>query len=66
MCFARAFLAEDLDHVGEIFSRKGAYGGFKDLLARRGKIDEWHDFENEATNRALREWCSDNLIELTD
>ena len=24
----------------------------------------WHDFENERQSQALKEWCSDNEIEL--
>src|SRR5713226_1036211 len=62
--FARQFLPNDFDEVQRIFSRKGAYGRFKDLLARRGKLDEWYDFEAKAQESALRQWCDLNSIEL--
>jgi hypothetical protein len=36
------------------------------LLARRGALEQWYDFERKATERALREWCEVNSIELVD
>ena len=64
--FVREFLPGDLDQVRRYFSHRGAYGNFKDLLARRDAIDKWHRFEDEAAQRALREWCSENSIELIE
>jgi hypothetical protein len=64
--FAMAAMPDDLDEVRDIFRRRGAYGRFKSLLARRGKIDEWHDFENRATLQALREWCVENGLEVEE
>ncbi|HEY7302314.1 MAG TPA: UPF0158 family protein [Xanthobacteraceae bacterium] len=64
--FAREFLADDYDEVRRIFSRKGAYGNFKALLARRRALDRWYQFEEQAEQRALREWCTENGIELAD
>jgi hypothetical protein len=61
--FVEQFLPNDLDQVHRYFSRRGAYGNFKDLLAQRHAIEQWHKFENEAAQRALREWCSENSIE---
>ena len=39
---------------------------FKALLARRKATDRWHDFENKATDKALRDWCEANSIEVSD
>ena len=64
--FVEQFLPDDLDQVRRYFSRRGAYGNFKDLLAQRRAIEQWHKFEDEAAQRALREWCSDNSIELIE
>jgi hypothetical protein len=64
--FARTAMPADYDDIRDIFRRSGAYGRFRTLLARRGKIDEWHDFENKETRRALREWCAENDIEVED
>ena len=61
--FVEQFLPDDLDQVRRYFSRRGAYGNFKDLVAQRGAIEQWHKFENEAAQHALREWCSENSIE---
>ncbi len=62
--FVRQFLPDDFDDVRQIFSRSGAYVQFKDLLDRRGALDRWYDFEGKAEERALREWCDLNSIEL--
>lgn len=63
-----AFAAERLDHhydeVAAIFSRKGAYGRFKDFLIRVGALDSWYEYENAAREKALREWCAENGIEV--
>lgn len=62
--FAAEFLPEELDKVREIFSRRGAYARFKDLLERTGKLEQWYDYEARAQKEALREWCEENGIEI--
>jgi len=64
--FAREFLPADYADVRDIFDRRGAYPKFKALLMRRHALDRWHAFENEATNKALRDWCEANSIEVSD
>ena len=64
--FARQFLPGDFDNVRQIFSRKGAYARFKDLLDRRGMLDQWYAFEAEAEESALKMWCELNSIEVSD
>jgi hypothetical protein len=63
--FVRQFLPNEYDNVRRIFSRKGAYARFGDLLRYRGATDRWHAFENAAEEKALLEWCEDNAIKLT-
>jgi hypothetical protein len=63
--FAREFLPDDYDEVRRIFSRRGAYRRFKDLLMRRGALERWCDFSNQAEEAALREWCVENGIDLS-
>ena len=63
--FAREFLPDDYDEVRRIFSRRGAYRRYKDLLVRRGALDLWYDFSNKAEEAALREWCMENGIDLS-
>jgi hypothetical protein len=64
--FAREFLPNDFDEVRYIFSKRGAYPKFRALLTRRNALDRWHDFESKATERALRDWCKLNEIEVAD
>jgi hypothetical protein len=63
--FTSRYLPEELDQVSSIFRRKGAYAGYKDLLERKGALEDWYQFEAERRESALREWCRENHIELT-
>ena len=60
--FARQFLPDQFAEVRRMFDRRGAYARFIDLL-RHNALDRRYDFENKATEAALREWCA--LNELT-
>ena len=64
--FAREFLPDDYDELRHIFNRRGAYRRYKDLLVRRGALERWYDFSNKAEEAALREWCAENGIELSE
>lgn len=64
--FARQFLSSDFEDVRRIFSRKGAYASFKNLLVRRGALDRWYDFEAKAQETALRMWCDRNSVDVVD
>jgi hypothetical protein len=64
--FAREFLPDDFDKVRQIFSKRGAYARFKDLLEARRVLNQWYEFETKAEERALREWCELNSIKLED
>ncbi|MER8576280.1 hypothetical protein NKH19_29445 [Mesorhizobium sp. M1338] len=52
--FARQFLPDNVGDVQKIFSKRGAYARFKDLLQRRGALDRWYAFEANAEERASR------------
>ena len=64
--FAREFLADDYDEVRQIFSRRGAYRRYKELLVRRGALDRWYDFSNKSEETALRKWCVENGIKTSE
>jgi hemerythrin-like domain-containing protein len=64
--FVSEHLSEEYNRVEQIFRKKGAYSRYKDLLERKGLLDQWHKFENEAQSKALREWCKENNIDLID
>jgi hypothetical protein len=62
--FAARVLPDDSYEIAGIFQRRGAYGRFKRLLERRGKLDAWYAFESESQREALLSWCAANDIEL--
>jgi len=63
--FAGQHLADEYQHVQQIFQSRGAYGRFKDLLEHRGLLQSWYDFENRREEEELLQWCVDEEIELT-
>src|SRR4051794_35257846 len=65
LAFAREYLPNDFDQVRDMFSRRGAYKKFRELLIRRNALERWYDFDSKATEGALREWCELNSIEIT-
>ncbi len=64
--FAASTLPDEYDRVRDIFRHRGAYGRFKDLLESKGLLETWYGFENERQADALRLWCKENKIELSD
>lgn len=62
--FTLKCLPDELERVQTIFHRKGAYSRFKDLLDRKGLLDDWYKYEETESNAALREWCRENKIEV--
>jgi hypothetical protein len=62
--FVRYYLPEEEENVARMFSWRGGYGRFKQLLQQRRMIDQWYSFEKEAQLEALKHWCVDNEIEL--
>ena len=64
--FARTQLPACYEQVCAMFSHRGAYARFKDLLERQQSLDAWHQWEAEQTRQALREWCTDNGLTPAD
>ena len=64
LSFAADEMPDDYDEIGGIFRKKGAYGRFKDFLARKGALEKWYAYEENATGAALRDWCEENGLEL--
>jgi len=65
--FVRNHCPEQTNRVVAIFSRRGAYGRYKELLAEKDLLEEWYAFENARTREALLEWCVGNgLVIETD
>ena len=64
--FVDEFMSDDYDRVQKIFSRRSAYAYYKDLLEERDMLDAWYTYENTATQKAIREWCVEEHIELVN
>jgi hypothetical protein len=73
--FAREFLPKDYDEVERIFrgrsrnrsaSRMLANTKFAALLKRHKKPQRWPAYLAKATEDALREWCKDNAIKISE
>jgi hypothetical protein len=64
--FVKNHLVDEYDQVRQIFKKRGAYGNFKNLLASRDLLQNWYDFENQQEARALRNWCEENGIQISD
>ena len=64
--FVESHLPDAYHRVQQIFRRRGAYGRFKDFLESKGLLQSWYDFENRRQEQALRDWCEENGIEISD
>ena len=64
LSFTEQHLPTELDKVLSCFHKRGAYARFKDLLEHRGLLEDWYIFENDETERALKQWCHENDIEI--
>jgi hypothetical protein len=62
--FISAILPDEYEQVRRMFIKKGAYARLKELLEAKGQLEAWYDFENKATEEALRGWCKENDISL--
>jgi len=63
--FVQEYLPTEYDNVRSMFRRKGAYARFKSLLENTGKIEEWYKFEAKRTEQAVRDWCSEQDIDIS-
>ena len=63
--FVANHLPDEFENVQQIFQRRGAYSQFKDLLDSKGLLQSWYDFEDQHEEQALRQWCSENGLELS-
>jgi hypothetical protein len=67
---ALRFAAEELPDryttIEGFFLHRGAYARFKELLAAEGCLSKWYAFEAESTERALKNWCADNDIQVIE
>lgn len=66
LSFVEQELPGEYETVSEFLRKKGAYGRFKDFLNSRNQLERWYEYESRETEKALRLWCDENAVELTD
>ncbi len=64
--FVGTHMPSDSNEVRQIFRRPGAYRRFKDFLERKKLLERWYEFEKQREEEALRKWCRENEIQLSD
>lgn len=64
--FVDEYSRSDYDRVRAMFRKRGAYAKFKDWADRKDLLETWHRFEEEATKKAVREWCEENDLHLIE
>ena len=64
--FVLKHLPQKLAEVDQIFSKRGAYSRFKELLNSTRLLETWYKFEDEQTKLALRQWCNENNLEIDE
>lgn len=64
--FTDRHLPDARAEVRAIFSRRGAWGRFKDLLDRRDRREAWHRYEEARTRAALIGWAEGQGLRVID
>lgn len=64
--FIEQYLPDEEETIYRIFSRPGAYRRFKVFLKHHNMLQQWYDFEEMETRRAVKEWCEENAIEIDE
>jgi uncharacterized glyoxalase superfamily protein PhnB len=65
LLFTQEQLPDEFDRVEDFFSRAGAFGRFRQLLARAGREQQWQHYQNAAETRAVLEWAREEGLEVT-
>ncbi|WP_028294515.1 UPF0158 family protein [Oceanobacter kriegii] len=60
--FVRAELPDEFDRISGFFSKKGAYSKFNAHLDNIGALERWHQYVDQETREAIKEWCDDNSL----
>jgi hypothetical protein len=64
--FIEEMIPDRLEEVEEFFQKRGAYAKFKALLGEEGLLQPWYQFEKDAEEQALRNWCEENGVSIVD
>ncbi len=66
LSFIEQTLPDDYNTVASFFRKRGAYRRFKELLQTQALLEKWLEFEAEACDIALVDWCQEKNIQLID
>jgi len=66
LSFVSDELPTSLREARDIFSRRGAYRRFKQMLEDTRSLDKWYAFEADAVATALKDWCAEVGLSLID
>lgn len=64
--FATLNLPERYDQVRDIYRHRGAYGRFKELLARSELLESWYAYSEERSLTVIRDWCDSEELSVTE
>jgi len=64
--FVEEVIPDRMEEVEEFFQKRGAYARFKALLGEEGLLQPWYEFEKDAEEQALRNWCAENGVSIVD
>jgi hypothetical protein len=64
MSYIQQHIPDAYQEVQRMFARSGAYSRFKAFLEARNRLDHWYEYEGQETEKAIREWCREQGIEL--
>lgn len=64
--FATQYMPAQYDRVRRIFRRRGAYGRFKELIARHELLETWYTYSEERSLIMIREWCESEKLSVTE
>lgn len=64
--FAKQYLPEQLEHVWQIFKKKGAYRRARYFFEDQGLLEQFYAYEAQRRKEAMQEWACDNGFELID
>lgn len=64
LSFVEKAAPSDYEAVLGFFRKRGAYAKLKELLERKGLLNQWYEFERASIESALRQWCLQNGFEI--
>ncbi|MEN3112004.1 hypothetical protein ACFONG_19380 [Uliginosibacterium paludis] len=64
LSFIEKAAPSDYEAVLGFFRKRGAYAKLKELLERKGLLNQWYEFERASIESALRQWCQENGFEI--